>query len=614
MAMADKVLFAWIGEKADLGSLKSDINGAMYINPEDPGPIARITPHEDYNVIHLLRDVKFNRNKECQWKKKAVDYKNTLEKQWLLNKSVIIPEDREILNPTDMDEIYQNVKSILDISNADRGESEWHFLVSSGTPSMGIVWVLLHRQYNAVLKESYNTENENDPGVKSLDIDNFYNYELIHLPGLRTFNIDRSNILSNTDNRILIAWLGKNELEDSQKKFTHKKGKIYGFLSAYTYSKVYLFTEFEQEKFNSYLDILGKKIDIKPIEVIPVTLPDKGFYSFYQCIRGRITQLGANTNIMDLLWAGMTNIQIALAIISVMHPETRLINTYLDAISNEEKAEVVFMPLVKSKHPLETMWIKTKDWFSGENNDVPHTFPTNPQGWDNFKTCLKKVWPWLNDQDQWFENEESIKNIHKAIMCFCGNNFINTTTRKSTLSLGGVFIIARMACEQLRDEGNLSDREVTDIFNKKSINWQWLDDSHYAALPWYDDLDMTKNCIKHLYNFFVKAFEKDLRNNPKGTAGITDINWRGTGREIQLNMIWNVGSLLKKLNSSWDEYNRKIDVNSSDLHPSTSINLFRFIRINREVYDDSGLGEFNKNGGVLIKGFTIRFRGMRPQR
>ena len=136
-----KILFGWIG--------KADLNGSRGVETTGVGPIANAVSSYNFDHVVLISN----------WTKKESE----LYVKWLsrLKKAKIEIHKAKLTSPTDYEEIYQNVVNIVGRYKKETktSPSEFFFHLSSGTPAMSAVWVLISQtRYTAKLVETSEQE------------------------------------------------------------------------------------------------------------------------------------------------------------------------------------------------------------------------------------------------------------------------------------------------------------------------------------------------------------------------------------------------------------------------------------------------------------------------
>ena len=142
------MLFSWIG-KADLASMNSglgesklDANFTAHSFTDGKGPVKTLLSNFESHDVHLL----------CNYDKS----KGEAFSEWL-GQSVTL-HFVDFADPTDYSEIFPAVKSVLDKTGAS-SHPDVVFHLSSGTPAMAAIWVLLGKSlYPAQLVQTFNNE------------------------------------------------------------------------------------------------------------------------------------------------------------------------------------------------------------------------------------------------------------------------------------------------------------------------------------------------------------------------------------------------------------------------------------------------------------------------
>lgn len=137
----ERVFLAWIGW--------SDLNAPNYPNNSNEcGPIARIVRNRSFDTIVLL--VGFAKESDTQRAGAYIDWIKTQ------TEADIVPIHTDITSPTDWDKIYHAAKNACAQFSKD---NSLHFGISSGTPTMTAIWVLLAKTiYPAELIEASKQE------------------------------------------------------------------------------------------------------------------------------------------------------------------------------------------------------------------------------------------------------------------------------------------------------------------------------------------------------------------------------------------------------------------------------------------------------------------------
>ena len=133
MTTPDKLLLAWMG--------KTDVRAASNDDPNDIGPVARALAALPAGELWLLDDMD---NAE------TAGYE-----AWLRGRFVAWPIRRipvALRGATQLDSILETVEKVL--RETREQQKQPIFLVSSGTPAMQAVWVVLAAKYRAELLES----------------------------------------------------------------------------------------------------------------------------------------------------------------------------------------------------------------------------------------------------------------------------------------------------------------------------------------------------------------------------------------------------------------------------------------------------------------------------
>ncbi|MBN1865420.1 MAG: sigma 54-interacting transcriptional regulator [Victivallales bacterium] len=147
-----KLLFAWIGMTDLRVQAGEEPSGGL-------GPIAGALSLRHYDGTHLL----YNQSDES-----ADSYKAWLSVRFPQVKPIGL-ERCPLSSPVDYREIYLSAKAILERMRERLPEAEFEFHLSSGTPAMAAVWILLAKTiFPAVLIDS--SQREGTTSVREVDI------------------------------------------------------------------------------------------------------------------------------------------------------------------------------------------------------------------------------------------------------------------------------------------------------------------------------------------------------------------------------------------------------------------------------------------------------------
>lgn len=336
------MLVAWIGN-TDLryaGCLKN-----RSATP-DIGPIARALGHRPYSSICLLNDVKPGEREGDDLEK------GRCYRAWLDGCGDGIPDhevmDVTILGATHMDSIYNKAREVLDrVLPFARGASV-EFLLSSGTPAMGSVWVLLAGRYGARLVESSREQGIRDVVVPLAD------YETMLLPGVRGYR----HITGQDEEApsFLLTWLGGS---DHGAPGGDRPGPVASYLEQrfrlhkHCYEKVFVLYEENDSardasgRYCQWLqDRLGSETKViqRPVHLEAKTL--LAIHAATQKVVWRLRDEEGDPALDFLVSPGLSHMRIAWMLVWIGYPQAVLWETWVDPKTRREEITQVALPLV----------------------------------------------------------------------------------------------------------------------------------------------------------------------------------------------------------------------------------------------------------------------------
>lgn len=120
------ILCAWLGT--------TDINASKGSKEHMPGPILKVLQSGKYEEIHILSDEQF------EWKQ----YETWLNEQETGARAFVHPVP--LSDPNSFDQIYEQAQPLLDkLKEQSKEELSFTFQLSSGTPAMATIWVILSK-------------------------------------------------------------------------------------------------------------------------------------------------------------------------------------------------------------------------------------------------------------------------------------------------------------------------------------------------------------------------------------------------------------------------------------------------------------------------------------
>lgn len=167
-----KICLAWI-DTHDLNHIAR--------NTRAPGPIIALlqSPHgRDFEELHLLD------NKSQPLCEYSADYAALLRKKHLGGVKLAVHEFG--INPSDFDQIYRSVSSVIEKLKKAAGKEEIKFFyhMSPGTSQMSAMWMLLAKTvYPAGLYQSFHDRKNDVSSVKLVDLPFSLDFE--YTPGLK---------------------------------------------------------------------------------------------------------------------------------------------------------------------------------------------------------------------------------------------------------------------------------------------------------------------------------------------------------------------------------------------------------------------------------------------
>lgn len=348
--MGERILVAWIGGSDIRASESADASKMR----RGMGPIARALGCRGYGKVYLLKDVKPGVSaKDREQGRQYVAWLRTMGGARSLEAELI---EASVSGPTRLDDIYRQARNALDerIVPAHRG-ARLDFLLSSGTPAMGAVWLLLSSAFGGVPIES-------SPERSVLDVDlPVPDYERSLLPGLLE-QYQAGNIRTGGHRPpVLVSWLGH---ADRRAPVEHSRaGPVAGFLdcrvreTGHQYRKVVLLYESnapsgEREQSEAYCHWLSDRLAATgcgtAVKAWPVLLTDKTLMSIYVESQRAVWELRRQDDHppMDLLLGpGMPHMTIAWMLIATAYYRCALWETWVDKPAKDRMAAVT-LPLV----------------------------------------------------------------------------------------------------------------------------------------------------------------------------------------------------------------------------------------------------------------------------
>ena len=334
--LTESVLFAWIGN-TDLDA--ADCRpGARQLN--DMGPIGRVLGSRRLMRVVLLDD-------GHEGEKAGPCYEAWLRGQCLQGMDVkVLP--CTIGGATDMTAIYRAACAILDRDSA--AARQRFFLVSSGTPAMGCVWVLLASRYNATLLES-----SRERGLAEIALP-LPEYEQVALPGLKLLWEQGRGVPHDSAARPLLAWLGNRDRK-AVRDAGGRLGPVAGLLTQQHHDTVILLYE-EDDRFcqesKDYCAWLQARLgDQAKVIPKPLNLNAKDLPTIYAATQSVVQQLRSERGDppMDFLQSsGLTSMSIAWMLIATGYPKARLweTDTPKGSPAGTERVSQVVLPLLEA--------------------------------------------------------------------------------------------------------------------------------------------------------------------------------------------------------------------------------------------------------------------------
>jgi len=259
---------------------------------------------------------------------------------------------------------------------------------------------------------------------------------------------------------------------------------------------------------------------------------------------------------------------------------------------------------------LEELWGKTMGWFNDAKSDVvPHNFTQIEQYFDEKSPKFEKYRQAIENAlgfrfpEAWWQDLETMKNIHESLKCICGDVFCGNTNNPGcrNISIGAAYLVALKAHYVLFEKLDplASDPQF------------WKDASRLTAAIF--PLQGTKRARASaiaLYNFFYRIFEP--RNGKPLESTVETAFFERKGEVLKISLSWSAASSASDRSRSLaQQIDEQFDSNEIELpaagSPGQIVNntrnaiseLWRTMMFNKNGFLSPGVVYMNKDEVII---------------